>query len=243
MSTKSRARDRAGGGLRDGLLPASPISACGSSRAAEKRDRHAAYGERHAAPVVDFDDLACAAGPAEQYWRRFELHGHYRELDILLDNRVRNAVAGYEVLTPFVTAGGHTVLVNRGWVPLPGSRAAVPDVLAPADPFVLRTYAAPPPATGVAMNASAHASEWLAPRVVRIQHVDFGQLASVVEATPYPAVFYLEDAAPGALDTAWPVPGDGAARHTAYAVQWFSMAAVLALIGLWNWRRSARDDV
>lgn len=213
------------------------------SRATEKRERHAVYRERHAAPVVAFDDLDPAANPVDQHWRRFELRGHYRELDVLLDNRVRNAVAGYEVLTPFVTTGGHTVVINRGWVPMPGSRTAVPDVLAPADPFVLRAYAAPPPATGVAMSAAAHASEWLAPRVVRIQHVDFGQLAGLVEATPFPTLFYLEDAAPGALDTAWPVPGDGAARHTAYAVQWFSMAVVLAFIGLWNWRRSARNDV
>ena len=41
----------------------------------------------------------------------------------LLDNRTRNGVAGFHVLTAFIpvgAAGG--VMVNRGWIPLDGRR-------------------------------------------------------------------------------------------------------------------------
>jgi len=223
-----------------GCLGLSSLGVWQLSRAAEKRARFEAFAARRAAPAVEFDALLAGEPVEDHHWRQLVLRGHYRELNILLDNRVRAGVAGYEVLTPFVTDGGRTVLVDRGWIALPGSREAVPDVLAPADPFVIQGYAAPAPATGIPLGeAGSAASEWLAPDVIRVQHVDFAALTAVVGAAPWPALVYLDDGAPAALITAWPVPGDGAARHQAYAVQWFAMAAVLALIGIWNWRRSA----
>jgi cytochrome oxidase assembly protein ShyY1 len=51
-------------------------------------------------------------------------------------------------------------------------------------------------------------------------------------------VLYLDAGQPGALVIARIPPGDDSARHTAYAVQWFAMAAVLAGIGVWNLRRA-----
>lgn len=211
------------------------------SRAEAKRLRFESFAERREAPAVDIDAIGYEASAMDYYWRPVLLRGHYAETHVLLDNRVRNTQAGYEVLTPFRTDGGRTVLVNRGWVALPASREAAPDVIAPADPFVIRGYVGPPPVVGVDMGGDGAQPEWLAPRLVRVQRVDFAALAAVIHDAPWPAVVYLDHEAPGALDAVWPVPGDGSARHTAYAVQWFTMAAVLAIIGLWNWRRRPPD--
>jgi surfeit locus 1 family protein len=213
------------------------------SRAEAKRLRFEDFTARRDAPAIDIDAIGDQAPTADYYWRPILLRGHYRETHILLDNRVRNTQAGYEVLTPFRTDGGRTVLVNRGWVALPGLREAVPDVIAPADPFVIRGYVGPPPVVGVDIGGVGAEPEWLAPRMVRVQRVDFAALSAVIEDAPWPAVVYLDKQAPGALDADWPVPGDGSARHTAYAVQWFTMAVVLAIIGLWNWRRRPQVDV
>jgi surfeit locus 1 family protein len=201
------------------------------SRADEKEARFAAFAARLEAPAVNVDDLDTPAPAATHAWQRVRLHGHYRDLHVLLDNRVQAGRAGYDVLSPFVTAGGRTVLVDRGWIPLEDSREAVPDLVAPADPFTLSGFIGEPPVVGVELNEAAGEAEWLSPQIVRVQRVVLDGIGALFGFDAWPAVVYLDADAPGALAVEWPVPGDGSARHRAYAVQWFSMAAVLAIIG------------
>ena len=101
------------------------------SRAEAKRLRYESFAERREQPAVDIDTIGDEAPTADYHWRAVQMRGHYGGSHILLDNRVRNAQAGYEVLTPFRTDGGRIVLVNRGWVAMPASREAAPDVVAP----------------------------------------------------------------------------------------------------------------
>ncbi|MDX1563642.1 MAG: SURF1 family protein, partial [Gammaproteobacteria bacterium] len=63
-------------------------------------------------------------------YERLSLRGRYEPaMQILLDNRTRDGVAGYEVLTPFrVEDAGPLVLVNRGFVPAALDRSVLPDV-------------------------------------------------------------------------------------------------------------------
>ena len=54
---------------------------------------------------------------------------------ILLDNRVRNGVVGYDVLTPVRIEGGElSVLVNRGWIAAGPRRDLLPKIPTPAGP-------------------------------------------------------------------------------------------------------------
>lgn len=51
-------------------------------------------------------------------WTQVELTGHYAsQFTSLLRNRPINSTPGVHVLVPFITDGGHTLLINRGWVP------------------------------------------------------------------------------------------------------------------------------
>src|SRR5690349_1314223 len=60
---------------------------------------------------------------------RVSLQGHYLPAhQFLLDNRSHQGQPGYEVLTQFVTEGGRSLLVNRGWVPFSGYRDRLPEV-------------------------------------------------------------------------------------------------------------------
>lgn len=204
------------------------------SRAQEKRVRYAAFEARVAAAPLDIDALPANAPLAGQRWRRAQLSGHYLPRHVVLDNRIQGGRTGYEVLTAFETAGGRTVMVDRGWIPLGANRDTLPDVLAPADTLVLEGFLGGEPVVGIELSDDALGAELLAPDLYRVQQVSLAALEPLLQTTIWPAVLYLDAQSAGALDVAWPVPGDGSSKHMAYAVQWFAMAAVLAAIGMHN---------
>lgn len=208
-------------------------------RGEAKRQRHEDYTHRLSQAPVVFDDLGL--DDSDRFtWRRARLGGHYLGKHVLLDNRVHAGRAGYEVLSVFRTDGGRSVLVNRGWTATGPSRARAPEVLAPADPFEIAGTIGEVPVVGVRLNDAASDAEWLSPNVLRVQRIEIEALGALVDERLSPAVIYLDAGAPGALAIDWLPPGDGSARHQAYAVQWFAMAIVLGLIGLWNWRAGRR---
>lgn len=68
--------------------------------------------------------------PPEAQWTRVMLTGTYAVgADLLVRGRTLDQTAGFEVLTPFMTAGP-TVLVDRGWVPSGADAETAP----PGDP-------------------------------------------------------------------------------------------------------------
>lgn len=203
-------------------------------RAHEKQARYQAFSDRHSAPPLAFDTLAPNTPLSENLWRRMTVTGHYLDQHVVLDNRTLKGQPGYEVLTPFVTDSGPTVLVDRGWVPLPDSRSTVPDTLAPADPTTISGYVGPPPTVGIDLDERAAQADIMSPQVFRVQRVNIPGVESLLDRPLWPGIVYLDADALGALTVDWQLPGDGSARNRSYAVQWFAMATVLAGIGLWN---------
>src|SRR5574341_1242993 len=65
--------------------------------------------------------------------QRIVVHGEFMpQHTVLLDNKVRHARAGYEVVTPLRLAQGIHVLVNRGWIEAPPRREELPAVPTPS---------------------------------------------------------------------------------------------------------------
>ncbi|HSE75122.1 MAG TPA: SURF1 family protein, partial [Dongiaceae bacterium] len=57
--------------------------------------------------------------PAQMEYRRVRLEGMFlHDKELYLGARSMNGNVGYHVLTPFALAGGGSVLVDRGWVPV-----------------------------------------------------------------------------------------------------------------------------
>jgi surfeit locus 1 family protein len=198
-------------------------------RAAQKKEIATEYADRLTAPVLDLAEIT-DPDPEQIRWRRVRATGTYMKPDLLLDNRTRSGKVGFDVLSPFRLVTGTTVLVERGWIAGASTRDDYPEITTPANPLQIDGYAGPPVFSGLRMNRAADAVENLQPALVRIQRIDFEMLAPYLGATLAPYIVYLDPAAPHGYDRRRPVPGDGTARHQAYATQWFSMAAILVVI-------------
>src|SRR5579871_369546 len=212
-------------------------------RADEKRSRIALVAARQQGPAVDVNavnvpglqppDSATPAGgsktPPDLAWRKVRARGVYlAPSEILIDNRMHDHVPGYHVLAPLEVAGtGRIVLVNRGWMPArPDYRAVSPPAL-PAGEVTVEGIAAPversvfhfrtPPAA-----APAGQPIWAS------FDVDDYRRATGLAVLPL-VVEQTSDAGDGLIRD-WPPPRDDVPMHQAYAVQWFSFAAIAAAL-------------
>ncbi len=166
-------------------------------------------------------------------WTRVGARGEYDVArQILLDNINYNGRPGYQVLTPLRLADGRVLLVDRGWLAFTGYRDRLPDVafestgaqevsgrLDELPVAGLASGRAPPPMDG----------PW--PRVTSFPTM--AELGATLGEKLEPRMLLLDPEATGAgsgLTRAWSAPGMAPARHFAYAVQWWAMAAAVLVI-------------
>lgn len=167
----------------------------------------------------------------ESRYRRVIAQGRYDSgQQILLDNQIQNGQPGYQVFTPLrLDAQEQAILVERGWVPLGVSRQVLPEIAVTAAPVSVTGRISQPPNPGLRlMEPAVDARHW--PRVA--QYIDYAQLSSVLGYPLAPAVILLDPEAAHGYRREWQPRFDefGPERHRAYAVQWFSLAAALAII-------------
>lgn len=212
-------------------------------RAAEKKDMQAMY-ERQAnqAPLTldarqwtamqNSDDLSRLA------YQRVDMRGRFDgDRQYLLDNRTRNGVAGFDVLTAFTpsdAAGG--LIVNRGWIPLAESRSVLPALPVPGETLqvtgLIDIARTPLPLLG---ESGYEQTGW--PKIV--QRIDLQKMADGLGYRLLPVVVLLDTEAPAGFVREWkPYYGIPASRHLGYAVQWFALAlALIAIYVIVNARR------
>ncbi|MCR4332970.1 MAG: SURF1 family protein, partial [Sulfuricaulis sp.] len=97
-------------------------------RAEEKRELQAEYDARATGLTIKVE--ARVQRPEELQFYRVIARGHYETgYQVLVDNRVHQGQAGYEVITPLRLPDSDVrLLVNRGWVPLGGDRSHLPAI-------------------------------------------------------------------------------------------------------------------
>ena len=196
-------------------------------RGNERAAQHARF-ERGAREV-----LAIGAAPLARVpdYQRVSIVGTYDPAhQFLLDNMSHRGLDGYQVLTPMRRPGGRVVLVDRGWVPFPGSRSQLPDVSLRSAGRVsvigrvgdlptagLAFGRAPPPATG----------PW--PRVTSFPSLT--QLSGALGQSLEPHIILLDPSAPDGYVRDWHLAGIPALQNFAYAFQWWCFA--IAAVVLW----------
>lgn len=177
-----------------------------------------------AAPAPVDRLLAVGRGPApDQEYRRVRAVGRYDPgAQLLVRLRPFEGRVGYYVLTPLVTDPGPALLVNRGWLPDPGS-AATPAVPAPpAGPVTVVARVRPSePASTTGTPPPGQVSRIHVPSIAAdLPYEVYGGYADLAAQRP------ATTPAPRLLPQ--PEPSEG--PHLAYAFQWFVFAA-LALGG------------
>ena len=166
------------------------------------------------------DEKRAAAAELEK--KRITLRGVFRpELTVLLDNKVRNHRAGYEVVTPLRVDGEH-VLVLRGWIEAGRTRDAVPEVRTPSGPLSVE---------GIALERL--------PRVMPLEEDPKSRVRQGIELEQFAAQtglrlrpFFLEQHSPAddGLLRDWPRADAGVEKHQSYSLQWYSFAALTIVL-------------
>jgi surfeit locus 1 family protein len=163
-------------------------------------------------------------------FERVALTGRYDPgHQFVLDNRSRDGRPGYEVLTPFRLADGRTVLVNRGWMPFSGYRDRLPQVGFEAAPSVTITGRLDNlPAAGLESGRAGPQPGGVWPKLVSFPTLE--ELAGALGRKLEPRIVLLDEGAPHGYAREWRPPGIEPGRHYSYAVQWWSFAALTALL-------------
>ncbi len=189
-------------------------------RAAEKRGYQNRYFDRVGALAVPPPaDVARAAFLRVRLDGAYEPGHHY-----LVDNRPKSGQPGYWVVSRFHADDGRRFLVNRGWLPAPEGRSALPTVPTPTDRVSITGVVWPDTGLTPLLADDPWSSTW--PR--RVQRLNVARMAAEADAV-VPAEIRLE---PGQAGVLTPLPLDmdfRPERHTGYAVQWFGLAVVLVV--------------
>ncbi len=189
-----------------------------------------------------------------QQHRLAQVKGRWRpETTIYLENRPMNGQAGFVVLTALELPDGRSVVVQRGWQPRDlRDRTLTQAVPTPIDTTVrVHARVAPPPSRLLDFEGGSRGT-------VR-QNVDLSDYArefglrllsvSLLQLEPARACAAPEPGAPDCLTVLedglrrdWVVTGSSADKNRGYAVQWFSLSALIVGLYLWfqwigPWRR------
>ena len=150
---------------------------------------------------------------------------------LLLDNQRRGDLVGVRVLAPFQPTDGSPMLVDLGWLAMPGNRV-LPAVAVPEGPQAVQGLLTPPPSTGLALGpaySTPATARWLLTRV------DLPALSAALRLSLAPRVLRLDPALPigyprdlDVLPNTLPPE-----RHRGYALQWFGLALATSLISLY----------
>lgn len=170
-------------------------------------------------------------------WHPVELHGTYLpEHQLLVRNRPYNGLNGYEVLVPFVTDQGKTVLVNRGWM-----EAAFGDASSTA-----HDVPAPPAGqvTVIVRLVEGEIDNGLSGITGQVSSIDLPEIAEIT-GTDLDTVNY---GIMGSEDPEVPTPviqdkpEEDYGPNLSYSVQWYCFAVMFFIAYFWSARQKVRND-
>jgi surfeit locus 1 family protein len=222
-------------------------------RADEKAQLQAARDEAAAAPALRLDaGSEGAAGsdgsaatqpaplppPAAIDGKGVTARGVFvAERTVFLDNRTREGVAGFHVLTPLKLLGRDSyLLVLRGWIARdPYDRSRLPLLETPSEVVEVEGEAVARLAQPMRLGEEAPPG----PQDRLWQHFEYDRFSQWAGMAPYPVIL-RQTVEPGYRDRLardWNQPGVSVDRHRGYAFQWFALTAAAIVTWLTLLRR------
>ena len=191
-------------------------------RAHEKESLQHAYDSgASAAPIR----LTPAPASAEDLrMKRVEVEGEFMPNGlVLLDNRTRSGVAGYEVVMPLKIGGSSMrVLINRGWIAAGPQRAVLPVFDTPGSVVKVTGMATVPGRFIELAKIEDSGTVW--------QNLTVARYVARTGLQIQPVVVQQQNDLHDGLLRLWEPPDFGITMHYGYAVQWFSFCAVIILL-------------
>lgn len=192
-------------------------------------------------PVLRLDSVA---GSTLSDYTPVSATGKFSPQVYLLDNQVFKGQVGYEVVQPFMLQNHDVVFVSRGFVPGSPDRNILPDVKTPEFEVSLQGYAYQPKKNTLIDETEPYKATW----PVRVQALDVEILYNhwsnnVRIARPFleSSIIRLDTESPFSFDSHWMLVNNSPEKHVGYAVQWFSMAALLLVLFIWSCFSSKPD--
>jgi len=210
-------------------------------RAEFKQGLQDLYEQRSGAMPVAFSELIMGQDIAYlpvQLQGRFDNEHHF-----LLDNRVLNGRPGYEVMSAFLLAPAvmmsneemfDSIWVNRGWIPLTGSRNRLPNIPAVAGQMITLHGQLVNPSKAFVLADVPLIGVW--PEVVQsieLEQMNTRLLEEGVERSTAPYILRVATGEVSSFKVNWQAVNTAPQKSLGYAVQWFLMALVLS--GLYVW--------
>ena len=157
------------------------------------------------------------------------LQGKYlSDKQFIYDNQIVDQVSGYYVLTPYALEGqSKAILINRGFIPWNGRRDKVADIVIGQETREIKVQISKP-----IKRMELKPSEVGIQFPALIQSIDLQDMADRAKVDFSSVIGLLDASASNGFIRKWEHYNGSIEKHIGYAVQWFLMALVLAIIGI-----------
>jgi len=166
--------------------------------------------------------------PESLRFQRIRAKGRFiSNKQFVLDNRYLDHQVGFNILTPFkLYNSDKVVLIDRGWLPLTGSRDELPNIDVDEKLRTLVGSVYVPHGKAFSLGEIDHSLSW--PRL--IQYLDFEELGIRIEHELLPLTLRMEADQSDVYKAKWIVVASSPKRNYGYAFQWFAMALTVLII-------------
>ena len=157
------------------------------------------------------------------------LQGHYlNDKQFIYDNQIVDQASGYYVLTPFaLNEQSKVVLINRGFLPWNGRRDKLADIFIDRGEREIKIQISKP-IKRMELKASEIGREF----PVLLQALDLEEMRAITKLDFSEVIGLLDADSTDGFIRKWEPYTGSIEKHVGYAIQWFLMALVLAIIGI-----------
>jgi len=165
----------------------------------------------------------------EKEYFKVRLQGSYlNDKQFIYDNQIIDQVSGYYVLSPFLLSNqSKAILINRGFIPWNGRRDKLENIFIEQNLQEIKVQISKP------IKRMELKSIEIKPEFpILLQALDIEEMSTMAEVSFLNVIGLLDpDSADGFIRKWEPYTGS-IEKHIGYAIQWFLMALVLAIIGI-----------
>lgn len=157
------------------------------------------------------------------------LQGKYlSDKQFIYDNQIVDQASGYYVLTPYLLNNQpKAILINRGFIPWNGRRDKLADIFIEQDAREIKVQIAKP-IKRMELKSTDSGIEF----PVLIQSIDLEEMGEIASVDFSKVIGLLDDSSKDGFVRKWEPYTGSIEKHVGYAIQWFLMALVLAIIGI-----------